>query len=140
MENANLEFAKKKLIDNNTLVCQKDEICYTSTLSGISPMLKFIAEGIDLSGFSVADVIVGKAAAMLFVKAGITQVYTKVISNAGLQYLKSHKVIVYYDEVVKMINNRTKTGMCPMEETVLKIDDYNEGFEALKVKIKSLRS
>lgn len=43
-------------------------------------MMRFIAEGRDLSGCSAADVIVGKASAMLFVKAGINEVYGKVMS------------------------------------------------------------
>ena len=46
-------------------------------------MMSSIADGVNLQGYSVADLIVGKAAAMLFVKCGIAGVYAKTLSQSG---------------------------------------------------------
>ena len=43
-----------------------------------------------------------------------------------------------YEKEVEYIINRTKTGMCPMEQTVLQIEDAEEAYEALKIKLAEL--
>ncbi len=55
-------------------------------------MMKFIGMGKDLKGYSAADMIVGKAASMLFVKAGICAVHGKVMSEAASEYLEAHHI------------------------------------------------
>lgn len=95
-------------------------------------MMRFIAEGRDLSGCSVADVIIGKAAAMLFVKAGIKEVYGEVMSVAASDYLYSRDIPCVCGTLTEKIINRKGDGICPMEETVADIDDPQEGYAALK--------
>ena len=57
-----IEIAKAELKDHSICIC-KDGRFFTDDGRGISPMMRFIAEERDLIGSSVADVIVGKAAA-----------------------------------------------------------------------------
>lgn len=135
----NLERAKSKLVGDNTCVLVKDETVYVSTKTGITPMMEFIAEGVDLKGFSVADRIVGKAAAMLFVKAGIVEVFSKVISEPAVEFLKKHGVEVSFDTLTERIINRAGTGLCPMEETVKDVSGVEQGYELLKAKVEELR-
>jgi len=61
-----LELAKRNLAGHTICLC-KDGKLLTSDKRGISPMMDFIEEGRDVTGYSVADKIVGKAAAFLFV-------------------------------------------------------------------------
>ena len=65
-----LELAKRNLAGHTICLC-KDGKLLTSNKRGISPMMDFIEEGRDVTGYSVADKIVGKAAAFLFVLAGL---------------------------------------------------------------------
>lgn len=130
-----LEKAKSLLVGDTTCVLVKGEEIITSNKNGIRPMMEFIKENLNLKGFSVADKIVGKAAAMLFRKAEIKEVYAEVLSVSALQFLEEAKIKVTYKTLTDKIINRTKTGMCPMEETVLKIEDFEEGYLALKNKI-----
>ena len=39
---------------------------------------------------------------------------------------------------MEYIINRTRTGMCPMEETVLGIEEAEAAYEALKLKLAEL--
>ncbi len=135
----NLEIAKSKLVGDNTCVLVKDETIYVSTKTGISPMMEYIEENLDLHGFSVADRIVGKAAAMLFVKAGIVEVFSKVISKPAVEFLNKHGIKVSFDTLTERIINRAGTGLCPMEETVKDVEDFEKGYKLLKAKIIEFR-
>ncbi len=73
-----LDTAKAHLSGHSLCLC-KDGAWFTDDGRGISPMLRLIGENRGLRGYAAADIIVGKAAAMLFVKAGIAAVYGKVI-------------------------------------------------------------
>lgn len=131
---SDLEKAKSLLIDNNTCVLVKDNSVFVSQKRGIAPILDYMDEGIELRGYSVADRIVGKAAAMLFAKSGIVEVYAQVLSEKGKAFLEAHNISVTWQKLVSMIINRHNTGMCPMEATVADIEDLEEAHLALKEK------
>ncbi len=131
--------AKQLLAENLTCVLVKGDEVITSTKSGIAPVLGLIEEGVNLEGFSVADKIVGKAAAMLFVKAKIKSVFAQVLSEEGEKFLKSNGIDVEFDKKVQFIINRAGNGICPMEATVKDVDDFEEGFLALKNKVAELK-
>lgn len=127
----NLEKAKLNLKDENTLVLVKGEIIYVSQGHGVRPMLDFINNKIDLTGFSVADKVVGKGAAMLFIYAKISEVYARLISKPALAVLNEHKVKVTYDKLVNNIINKRGDDLCPMEKATLNIDDILEAYKVL---------
>lgn len=91
-----------------------------------------INEGKDLHGYSAADVVVGKAAAMLFKKLGVVSVHGKLMSETDADFLEKSGITFTYDTLTDYIKNRKGTDMCPMEKTVLQISDAEEGFAALK--------
>ena len=131
-----IEKAKQNLAGHSICLCRDGQIL-TDDGKGISPMMNFIAEGKDLNGFSAADLIVGKAAAMLFVKTGIVCVHGKVMSEAAKTYLEAHKIPCSFDVLTEKIINRQGTGICPMEAAVETINDAESGYEALKQKLSS---
>ena len=133
-----IEIAKAKLNGHSICLC-KDGEWFTDNGRGISPMMRFLGEGRDLKGYSVADVIVGKAAAMLFVKAGIRVVYGEVTSEAGYTYLQEHEIPCAYGTLTEKIINRKGDGICPMELAVTLLDDPEEGYIALKDRLAQLQ-
>ena len=134
-----IETAVKNLEGHSLCLCREGEF-FTDDGRGISPMMRFISEGRDLSGYSAADVIVGKAAAMLFVKAGIKEVYGRVMSEAAKEYLESRGIPLGFTTLTDRIINRQGTDICPMEKAVAEISDPEEGYAALKAKLEELRS
>lgn len=127
-------------LEGHSIVLVKGEELLLSDLHGIAPMMDFIKKGRDLDGFSAADLIVGKAAAMLFAKAKIKAVYGKVMSLEGLNYLQSHGIEASYGTLVEQIINRAGTGICPMEATVSETSDFEEGYTLLFKKLESLKN
>lgn len=134
-----LEIAKANLKGHSICLCKNGEY-FTDDGRGISPMMSFIAEGRELTGFSAADQIVGKAAAMLFVKAGIVSVYGKTMSESGKAYLEANNIPCSYDILTDRIINRQGTDICPMEKAVADINDANEGYKKLVFALNELRT
>lgn len=137
MTSNNLLRAKDALKGNTIALCKGEDVL-TSDKRGIAPMLGFISENRDLSGYAVADAVVGKAAALLFVYAGIAEVYARVISEAALKVLTANDVPVEYSEKVAYIINRRGDDICPMEKTVLQTDDSVEALTLLRRKVAEL--
>ena len=127
-----LQTAKNNLSGHTICLC-KDGNCLFSEKKGIAPMMDFIAEGVDFAGYSVADLIVGKAAALLFVKCGIKRVFAKTLSEKGKRILELYGLDYEYETLAKSIINRAGTDICPMEKAVMNTDDPEEAYAILEI-------
>ncbi|MCR4639241.1 DUF1893 domain-containing protein [Ruminococcus sp.] len=134
-----LEIAIQNLNGHSICLCKNGKY-FTDDGRGISPVMKFIAEGKELVRYSAADIIVGKAAAILFVRCGIISVHGKVMSEGGKAYLEEHDIPCSYDILTKQIINRQGTDICPMEKAVSDIYDVETGYIALKTRLDELKS
>ncbi len=125
----------KTLLESNPqytcVLCHGDTV-YTDEQKGIAPMMSFLEQGLNLQGFSAADRIVGKAAAMLFVLAGVRELYAQVLSESGMQVLLQHGIAFEYGTLTPSIINRMGTGLCPMEKAVQDIDSPAKAREAIR--------
>lgn len=124
--------------ENATCVLCKGDMVYTSDARGIAPMMRFLSEQTDLQGFCAADKIVGKAAAMLFALAGVTEVYAEVMSEAGAETLSRFGVAPLYVTLTPAIINRRGDGPCPMEQAVCAIDTPEAAYEAISATLQKL--
>ena len=134
-----LQIAKNNLSGHTICLC-KDGKCIYSDKRGIAPMINFIGRGDDLTGYSVADTVVGKAAALLFVKCGIKSVFAKTLSEYGKNVLERYGIKFEYAILTERIINREGTDVCPMEKAVMNTDDPEEAYEILKNKLMELNS
>lgn len=130
-----IEIARKNLVGHTLSLC-KDGYVVTSGERGVYPMINMLRMGHDVSGYSAADKVVGKAAAILFVQGGIAEVYADVISESGLELLRSHGIPVGYGKLVDKIMNRDGTDICPMEKLVENENDIHTG--AIKITDKAI--
>jgi len=134
-----LQIAKDALSGHTISLC-RDGKCLFSEKRGIAPLMGFISNGVDLSGYSAADPVVGKAAAMLYIKCGVSNVFAKVISKSALNALKNAGIHTEYETLTKKIINRSGTDICPMEKAVSETDDAEEAFLILTKKIAEMKS
>ncbi|MBI3287828.1 MAG: DUF1893 domain-containing protein [Chloroflexi bacterium] len=99
---------------------------------GIGPLLDLLqAVGGEAQGSALADRVVGRAAALLVLTAGISAVYTPFASEAALAVLQSRGIWVEYDRSVPLILNRKGDGPCPYEALVSDLDDPAQAREVL---------
>ena len=135
-----LEQAKIKLQEGEyTCVVCKGESLYTSTHRGVRPLMEWINQAIDFSGFSAADKVVGKATAFLYVLLGVKNLYARVLSKPALSVLETNGIKVEYEELVPNIINRSGTGMCPFEEVVFGETNPATALELILKKMRELK-
>lgn len=127
-------------LDGHTICLCKDGNIITDCKRGIAPMADFLAEGRNLRGYSVADLIVGRAVALLFVKAGMKEVYAKTISEGGAEVLRSRGIPYVYETLTNKIINRQGTDICPMERAVQGVDDPDEAYLRIRGELAKIRN
>ena len=120
---------------NHTCVIKTSDAVLTSNKSGIDPIIEWLVNGYHLKDAIVADKIIGKAAALLYVLADVKVIHADIMSERALVILNKYKITSYYDKLVPLIINRQGNGQCPMEEAVEDIDDPNLAYDVLKHKL-----
>ena len=121
------------------VICKDLDIC-TSDVTGIRPLMKLIDEKKDCNGYSAADKIVGRAAAFLYTLLGVKNLYGEVMSKGAVEILKSKGINYEYKTLTEFIENRKKTGICPMDEAVQNCTNAEDACEAIRKKMKFLQS
>ena len=136
-----LEIARKILRrgDYSLVMVRNGRMIYASRSHGIGGILQAI-EDLDnrINGASVADRIIGKAAALLLAYSKVKDAYAIVISRNGLETLRSHGIPVDYESLVPKILDRSGREICPFEKIALEIDSPRLGFEMLRRRWRSL--
>ena len=130
----------KQILDsgNYTAVLCKDGQVFPSTLRGVKPLVLWVEEKTDFSGFAAADKVVGKATAFLYLLLDVHTIYAQVISKPALQVLEAQGVNVEYGQLVENIINRQGNGLCPFEEQVLNLTDKYDAYLAIRAKMKEM--
>lgn len=124
-----LETAKLTLTDSefSCVIASAGKVVFTSSGRGIAPLVDYYHQyGQAHPGAALADKVVGRAAALLAQLAGITEVYAQVVSQGALDQLDKAGIAVSYQSKVDVIQNRTGTGLCPMEQLSKGVEDPRE--------------
>ncbi|MBK5722793.1 DUF1893 domain-containing protein [Dysgonomonas sp. Marseille-P4677] len=89
----------------------------TFTQRGIADLYQLLNNDTAfLAGASIADKVVGKAAAALMILGKVKELYTDIISEPALALLNESDIKVDFGKVVPFIENRDKTDWCPIEK------------------------
>lgn len=128
-----LEQAKSLLTStDSTLAVVSVDDFFTSKERGVKPLMHLLKEKKGfLKGASVADKVIGKAAALLMALGEIKEVHTLIISEPAIKVFEKYNILCYYDKKVDRIVNRTGDGLCPMETLCLDVDDPQEAFDRI---------
>lgn len=123
-----------------TLVLVKGGETITSSSRGVAPLIELIDGGRSLEGFSAADLIVGRAAALLYAHLRVSFVYAKTLSLSAEEVLREHGIYFECGSKTETIINRKGDGPCPMEQAVKGVKSPYEAVIAIKNKIKEMTS
>ncbi len=97
-------------------VIRQGEEVRTFTRRGVADLYDLLYQDpAFMRGALLADKVVGKGAAALMILGGIARIYTDLISQPALELLEAAGVPVEYVTLVPHIENRDKTGWCPVE-------------------------
>lgn len=121
-----LETAKKILFEKNysLVVVKNGEVIFTSREKGIKPLLSAVLEKEEtIEEGSLADKVIGKAAAMLCIRAGFKSVFADIMSESAVELLEKSDIKYEYNTKVQYILNRNKSDMCPVEKIAQSHED-----------------
>ena len=119
------------------IVLNNDSLSYHNA-RGVQDLIQLTSDEPErLKGASVADKVVGRAAAALMIAAGVSEVHTNLISTPALQMLQEAGVRVYATEEVPQILNRDRSDQCPIEATLNDADNVEECVAILKARFQN---
>ena len=130
-----LNLARRTLHEEglSLVVAKNGRILFRSKSHGVSDLLAMISDiGGLAEGASLADSIVGRAAALLCVYSKIVAVYGVNMSEGALSVFKANGIKCEYGTLVARILNREKNDICPFDKAVLGIDDPSIALDRLK--------
>jgi hypothetical protein len=132
-----LEIAKSRLSEKNRalVVVSNGEILFETNASGIRGFLTAIERiGNGMVGSSLADKIVGEAAAQLCVFSRVREVYAVILSQCGKDLFVENDIRYEFESLVPHILNMEKIDLCPFEKIVAGSSTPEEAFRRLRDK------
>jgi hypothetical protein len=130
-----LDLAKNTLREEElSLAVAKDgKVLFRSKSHGVADLLAMVSDiGRLAEGSSLADSIVGRAAALLCVYSKIVAVYGANMSEGALSVFKANGIKCEYGTLVPKILNRKKNDICPFDRAVLGTNDPNTALDRLR--------
>ena len=101
----------------NLVIVKEGQVLFKSKEGGLRPVFFAVRNATyTLHNASAADRIVGLAAAMLYLHAGVVSVYAYIVSAPALALLKEKGVAIASKNVVPNIYNHDGTDVCPFEK------------------------
>ena len=129
-----------QLLDSKkyTLVIYENGKFDFSIERGVKSLVSIYESGSRLANAHVADKVIGKAAACMYVLLKAKEVFAYVLSSSAKKVLERFNIPIFYDAEVPFIINRTKTDLCPLEKAVLDIDEPIDAYRAIVEKLKKI--
>ena len=132
----------EQLVDseNNLMIFRGDELVFSSSGRGIAPLIEAIdtVGRENLSGVVTADRVVGKAAALLNLYMGATEVHAGVISGGAKVLLSEHGVQYQFLEDTDVVKAKDGVVFCPFEKLVWDVSDPEEAHTLIRAKLREL--
>ena len=126
----------KELLDNNgasLVIVKEGQPLFKSAKNGIYGLLQAIEKlRNEIFGSSVADRVVGRAAALLLANSQVNEVYAPVLSIEGRKVLEMNNIKVEHLNLVQKILDRTGKNICPFEKFSYNIKSLDQAYEQLK--------
>lgn len=130
-----LAVAKQRLKQERlSLVFVKhSKLIFETRTEGLSGFLQAIDKHHrELLNSSVADRVIGKAAALLCVYSRVRAAFAVTLSQSGLEVLNTHEVHIEFEDVTPRILNQNKSAMCPFENLVEDIAEPKRAYERIR--------
>ena len=123
--------------ENSLMVFKVDELVFSSSGRGIAPLVEAIdtvsREG--LAGVTTADRVVGKAAALLNLYIGASEVHAGVISSGAKELLSEYGVGYEFLEDTDVVKAKDGVVFCPFEKLVWDVSDPEEAHALIRAKL-----
>lgn len=121
-----LHIGKHSLVVDNGMIYKYDG-------RGVSDLFRLLQEAPEvLCGASIADKVIGKAAAALMIRGNVKEVYGDTISTSAISLFCKNGVEISFVTEVHHIINQTKSDWCPMEKACYELDSIDEIYNVVQ--------
>jgi hypothetical protein len=122
------------------VIVREGEILFETKARGVSGFLQAINQLENrLYETSIADTVVGGAAAALCTYSKVASVFAETISEEGIRVLEENNIAYQFETKVSKILNNNKTDICPFEKLVMDTKNPREAYIRLKRFAESLK-
>ena len=121
----------------NLLIFRGGEVVFSSRSRGITPLIEAI-DDLDRNGIGelvTADRVVGRAAVLLNIHLGVSEVHAMLISTGAKDLLHKHGIGFQFREETDAIKMKDGVIYCPFERLVQDISDPEEAYIKVKAKL-----
>ena len=133
MQDLRLAKLKLKERDLTLVIVKKGKVIFETRSRGVGGFLQAIEKfGKELVASSVADKILGAAAAMLCAYSGMASVFAVTISEEGIRVLEDNGIFYQFEKRVSNILNYNRTDVCPFEKLAIGSRNPKEAYLKLK--------
>ena len=132
---SDLELAAEKLenTDYSLVVVNNQEVLAKRKDRGVGGILELYDKNPQiLANSAVADKIIGRAVAMICELGGVKSCYTPTISQGAVEILQRAEIKYETEKKVAAIRNREDTGLCPIEQLTLGLEDSEKAVQKIK--------
>jgi hypothetical protein len=129
-----LKIAKERLNSGESVlvVVKKGLVIAERQGRGIRPLFETVQQlGRRVEGSSIADKVIGKAAALLCIHYRVSAIYTPVMGLNAQRILDQYNLYYEADRIVPCILNNDGTDSCPLEKITAEIDDPDRGIDEI---------
>ena len=131
-----MEKARQMLKEGGyTCVACKGERVYPVDKRGLRPLVDWLDDRADLMGAAVADKVVGRGAAFLYLLLGVRSVYGAVMSVPAMKLLRNGGIETEWGMLTDGIRNRAGTGPCPVEYSIAVTEDPEEALMIIRAEL-----
>ena len=138
------EIKAKNMIRNEEASCvfiKDNEIIRSVKGRGVAPLISIYEKEPEIMQESfVVDKVIGKAAAMIITLGKAKKIYGQIMSRPAYDFLKKHDFKVEYETMIDNIKNRAGDDLCPLEKSVINIEDPQTGYDQLKKTLRKLKA
>ena len=127
--------------DKTCILLNRETIVYESDAIGVKPLRELRRMNyrkFDGDQLILVDRVIGKGALMLAQLLGVDAIFTPLASQSAKDYSIVSGIPLYYRSLVPFIENRDRTGMCPIEQSVWETSDPRQGEENIEAAIRIL--
>jgi hypothetical protein len=115
------------------VIVNSEKIIFETKAQGIMGLLNAIEDlGTKMRDSSIADKIVGRAAALLCAYSKVSAVYAVTMDENGPQMLRTNAIVYQFEKIVPYILNLKQDSICPFEKLLINISDPKEAFKKLR--------
>ena len=116
-----------------TCVIYKDGVTHCYSEPGVRTLFTLLKTNPSLlEGSYVFDKIIGKGAAALMITGHVAHIWGDYISEGALKLLSENNLEPEYQHLVPVIENRDRTGMCPIEKLCMPLATPQECYQNIE--------